>query len=151
MDKKAKESATPEPEPQEKIIAEYLDGKVVAAACDASRDFYEKNRYGEPLQKNYQYSLVEALYLLERGKMQIIHGKKELTFDQLRKMAIKLEANFFVRYAAFKDMRNRGYIVKTALKFGADFRVYDRGVKPGDDHAKWILYPMSKSIRMNWF
>ncbi len=37
-------------------------------------------------------------------------------------------------------MRNRGYIIKTALKFGADFRVYDRGVKPGEDHARWIIH-----------
>lgn len=151
MEKKAKESATPEPEPQEKILAEYLDGKVIAEASDASRDFYEKSRYGEPLQKNYQYSLVEALYLVERGKMVVIDGKKELSFDKLRKIAIKLEANFFVRYAAFKDMRNRGYIVKTALKFGADFRVYDRGVKPGDDHAKWILYPVAETNMLTWF
>jgi len=146
-----KESATPEPEPQEKILAEYLDGKVIAEASDASRDFYEKTRYGEPLQKNYRYSLVEALYLVEREKMKVIFGKKELTFDQLRKMAIKIEANFFVRYAAFKDMRNRGYIVKTALKFGADFRVYDRGVKPGDDHAKWIMYPVAETSMLTWF
>ena len=48
-------------------------------------------------------------------------------------------------------MRNRGYIVKTALKFGADFRVYDRGVKPGDDHAKWIMYPVSESSMLTWY
>ncbi len=151
MEKKAKESTITEPESKEKIIAEYLDGKVIAESSDVSRDFYEKSRYGDPLQKNYQYSFVEALYLVERGKMQVMLGKKELIFDQLRKIAIKLEANFFIRYAAFKDMRNRGYIVKTALKFGADFRVYDRGVKPGDDHAKWIMYPVAETSMLTWF
>ncbi len=150
MEKKQKE-APAELEIQEKISAEYLDGKVIAEATNASRDFYEKSRYGEPLQKKFQYSMVEALYLLERGKMQIVKGKKELSFDQLMKIAIKTEANFFVRYAAFKDMRNRGYIVKTALKFGADFRVYDRGVKPGDDHAKWIMYPVAETSMLTWF
>lgn len=143
--------SSPEPEIQEKILAEYFDGKVLAEATDSSRVFYEKNRYGEPYQKKFQYSLVESLYLVERGKMQLTHGKKELSFDQLLKLARKVEANFFVRYAAFKDMRNRGYIVKTALKFGADFRVYDRGVKPGDDHAKWIMYPVSESGMLTWY
>ncbi len=47
-------------------------------------------------------------------------------------------------------MRNRGYIVKTALKFGADFRVYDRGVKPGEDHAKWVVYPVNEGSTLTW-
>jgi len=36
------------------------------------------------------------------------------------------------------------------LKFGADFRVYDRGVKPGEDHAKWIIYPVYESSTLTW-
>jgi tRNA-intron endonuclease len=51
----------------------------------------------------------------------------------------------------FKDLRNRGYIVKTALKFGADFRVYDRGVKPGEDHARWIIYPVHEASGLTWY
>ena len=50
----------------------------------------------------------------------------------------------------FKDIRNRGYIIKTALKFGADFRVYDRGVKPGEDHARWIVYPVHEGETLTW-
>lgn len=133
------------------IEAEYLDGKVLAKLSDIANEYYEKTRYGEPHQKKFQYSLVEALYLVERGKMQVLKGKKVLDYDSLLKIAIKQEGNFFVRYAAFKDMRNRGYIVKTALKFGADFRVYDRGVKPGEDHAKWIMYPVAESSTMTWY
>jgi tRNA-intron endonuclease len=48
-------------------------------------------------------------------------------------------------------MRARGYVVKTALKFGADFRVYDRGIKPGQAHAKWILYPVNEGDVMTWY
>jgi len=135
----------------EMIIAEFISGKVLALNNNSSNIFYEKARYGEPYHKKFQYSLVESLYLLERGKMQVLKGKKNLDFDALLKIAVKGEANFFVRYAAFKDMRNRGYIVKTALKFGADFRIYDRGVKPGDDHAKWIMYPVAESGIMTWY
>ena len=66
------------------------------------------------------------------------------------KKASKQEPNFFVRYAVFKDLRERGYVVKTALKFGADFRVYDRGVKPGEDHARWVVYPVSEGSTLTW-
>ena len=150
MEKKQKEAPV-ELDIQQKISAEYIDGKVLAESSEATREFYDKSRYGEPLQKKFQYSLVEALYLLERGKMQIIKANKDLSFDQLMKLAVKTKANLFVRYAAFKDMRNRGYIVKTALKFGADFRIYDRGVKPGDDHAKWIMYPLRETDVCSWY
>ena len=62
-----------------------------------------------------------------------------------------MEPNFWVRYQVYKDMRNRGYIVKTALKFGADFRVYDRGIKPGEDHARWIVYPVHEASVLTWY
>jgi len=138
-------------ESNDKIYAEYMDGKVIAESSDLAREFYDKNRYGEPFQKKFQYSMVEALYLVEREKMIVKKNNKVISFEELLKMARKTEGNFFVRYAAFKDMRNRGYIVKTALKFGADFRVYDRGVKPGDDHAKWIMYPVPESSTLTWY
>ena len=144
-------SVSTEPETVEKIQAEILDTKVIADPSDVVREFYEKGRYGEPFHKKFQYSLVEAMYLVERGRMVVRKGKKELSFDALLKLSRKIENNFWVRYAVFKDMRNRGYIVKTALKFGAEFRVYDRGVKPGEDHAKWVLFPVSEEEVLTWY
>ena len=74
-----------------------------------------------------------------------------MSFDSFLKKAKKVEPNFWIRYCVFRDMRNRGYIIKTALKFGADFRVYDRGVKPGEDHAKWIVYPVHEGEHLTWY
>lgn len=134
------------------ITAELTDTTVLAPANDATREHYEKGRYGEPVKPDqFQYSLVEALYLLERGKMQVIHKGQIMDFPSLLAFAQEQGEQFWVRYQAFKDMRNRGYIVKTALKFGADFRVYDRGVKPGDDHAKWVMFPIAESSSCSWF
>lgn len=125
---------------------------VTAESNDSTRDLYDKTRYGEPQpNKTFQYALVEALYLLERGKLRILDKKKEITFEQYIKKARKAEPNFWIRYCVFRDLRRRGYIVKTALKFGADFRVYDRGVKPGDDHARWIVYPVSEGEMISWY
>ena len=144
----------PDKESKEKcaaIEAEYTKERLVAPENDLSRDMYDKSRYGEPAgQKKYQYSLVEGMYLLEKGKMIIKDGRKILDADNFMKKAKKHEPNFWVRYCVFRDMRNRGYIVKTALKFGADFRVYDRGVKPGEDHAKWVLFPVHEGSSLTW-
>ena len=55
-----------------------------------------------------------------------------------------------IKYPVFKDLRKKGYIVKTELKFGADFRVYKKGIKPGQEHAIWILFPVKESEIHTW-
>jgi len=127
--------------------------RVLTEISDTAKQLNEQSVFGILLQDGkVQLALVEALYLLEKGRI-IIHknDKKTFTSEELIKVAQKLEPNFWVRYVVFKDMRNRGYVVKTALKFGADFRVYDRGIKPGEDHAKWILYPVYETTDMTWY
>ena len=140
------------PKTNEKIEVELTREIVVAESTDLTRELYDKTRYGEPTEnKKFQYALLEALYLLERGKFVIKEGKKTLDFDGFIKKARKIDPNFWTRYVVFKDLRKRGYIVKTALKFGADFRVYDRGVKPGEDHAKWVVFPVSENEALTWY
>src|SRR3989344_7065964 len=116
------------PKTNEKVEASLAGEVVVAESNDLTRELYDKTRYGEPSDdKKFQYSLIEALYLMERGKFIVLDQKgKKIDVDAFVKKARKLEPNFWVRYVVFKDLRKRGYIVKTALKFGADFRVYDR-------------------------
>jgi len=140
------------PKTNETIEVEFAREIIVAESTDLTRELYDKTRYGEPTEnKKFQYALLESLYLMERGKFIIKHGRKTLDFDTFVKKARKIDPNFWTRYVVFKDLRKRGYIVKTALKFGADFRVYDRGIKPGEDHAKWVVFPISESEVMTFY
>lgn len=140
-------------EKKEPIKAELSGDKVITEISDSSRNLYEQSRYGTLLENGkVQLSLIESLYLMERSTIEIYKTKsKKMSFEDFTKKAKKLEPNFWVRYCIFKDIRNRGYIIKTALKFGADFRVYDRGVKPGEDHAKWIVYPVYEGSTLTWY
>jgi|TARA_Y100000310_G_scaffold287003_1_gene311618 tRNA-intron endonuclease len=152
MKKPEKKTETKE-EKIPKIKAEFVGDKVLTEVSDASRELYNQGRYGALLDNGrLQLSLIEALYLMEKGNIVIHKSKsKEMDFDELSKKAKKLEPNSWIRFCVYKDIRNRGYIIKTALKFGADFRVYDRGVKPGEDHAKWIVYPVYESSTLTWY
>ena len=135
-----------------KIEAFLVRERVYAANKDEAKSLYDQSRFGEVDRDKVYYSLVEGLYLLEKGRMDVYDGRnKKLKFDEYVRKARRVEPEFWIRYCVFKDMRNRGYIVKTALKFGADFRVYDRGVKPGEDHAKWILYPVHEGNVFSWY
>ncbi|RME55363.1 tRNA-intron lyase [Candidatus Woesearchaeota archaeon] len=130
----------------------FVEDRIITDDSDLTRELYNKSRLGEPMAgKRFQYTLVEGLYLLEKNKMSIKSGRKSLDYESYLKKARRLDKNFLIRYTVFRDMRNRGYIVKTSLRFGADFRVYDRGIKPGEDHAKWLLYPISEVESISWF
>ncbi|MBN1502673.1 tRNA-intron lyase [Candidatus Woesearchaeota archaeon] len=138
---------------KEKITASFFEGKIITESSDAAMELYNQSRYGTPLKENkIQLSLLEGLYLMEKGRLDVFDGRRhKLDFNEFARKAKKLEPNFVIRYAVFNDFRNRGYIIKTALKFGADFRVYDRGVKPGEDHAKWVVYPVHEGSTLTWY
>jgi tRNA-intron endonuclease, archaea type len=144
------ETKTEKKKPVKSVFAEE---RVITENSDGARELYNQSRYGTILDNGkVQLSLLEALYLLEKERLIVMDGKsKKINLEKFIKKAKKLEPNFWIRYCVFKNMRNRGYIIKTALKFGADFRVYDRGVKPGEDHAKWIVYPVHESSTLTWY
>lgn len=163
--KKAVEAAEPETSDDKKIeekvelkkpktpVLGILAGeRVITESSDDARDFYNQSRFGTLNEGGkVELSLLEALYLFERERLIIkSESGKILSFELYVKKARKVEPNFWIRYVVFRDMRNRGYIIKTALKFGADFRVYDRGVKPGEDHAKWIVFPVHEASVFTW-
>lgn len=136
-----------------KVKAELTDAFVTTENSDESRELYNQSSYGKLLENGkVQLSLNEAMYLIEKKRLEVVDGRgKTIDEEKFLAKAKKLEPNFRIKYSVFKDIRNRGYIIKTALKFGADFRVYDRGVKPGEDHAKWIVYPVSEKNILTWY
>ena len=137
---------------KKKLVAGMLAGtRVITEASDEDREFYNQSRFGSLAGDKVELSLLEALYLMEKHRLVIkSESGRVMKFESYVKKARKEEPNFWMRYIVFKDMRNRGYIIKTALKFGADFRVYDRGIKPGEDHAKWIVYPVHEASVFTW-
>ena len=136
----------------EKIKGYFSEERITADLCNLASKLYDKSRIGEIKKDKVNYSVLEALYLLENGKLDILDGRnKIIEFDTVVKKARKKSPNFWARYCVYKDLRVRGYIVKTALKFGADFRVYDRGIKPGEGHATWIVYPVYETDVLTWY
>ena len=127
-----------------------LIGERIISNASKAVTLYEQSRIGGLENGKIFYSFIEAIYLVERGKLEVFSGKKKLSHDSLIEKARAKDPNFFTKHSVFRDMRNRGYIVKTALKFGADFRVYEKGVKPGEEHAKWVLYPVSENSVLTW-
>lgn len=128
----------------------HYSGEKTTSNAEEAFAFLEKSRFGERQNEIVEYAGVEALFLVQEKKMEIISGKNPLSFHALVSKLQKKDKKIATKYAAYKDLRKRGYIVKTALKFGAEFRVYEKGVEPGEDHARWILYTVREHDALNW-
>src|SRR3990167_3587863 len=132
------------------MIKTFVAGDVFSSTSPEAFSMHEKSNWGEKNGKRIDYSGVEVLYLVEQGKMEVFFREKEIDFDSLMKRLIAKDKKIETKYAVFRDLRKKGYIVKTALKFGAEFRVYDKGIKPGEDHAKWVVFPVHESGYLTW-
>jgi len=134
----------------EKIKAHLISEKITSNTTQAL-DLFAKQRFGEKIGEKIFYTLSEALFLVENSKMEICDSRdKKIPKKELLKKFERINKKFKTKYLVFKDLREKGYIVKTALKFGAEFRVYDKGKKIGKDHARWILYPVSENDKLTW-
>ena len=135
---------------EKKTVRAVFSGENISSSSKYARDLYSQSLFGEFSGKRIVYSFSEALYLVEKGKMEVYYSSRKMGFNELSERCKKVDKKIYVKYPVYKDMREKGYILKTALKFGADFRVYDRGHRPGKEHAKRILYPVSESSELTW-
>lgn len=133
----------------EKIQA-YIIGNVITSTAQAAFALYERSSLGEKVSEKIQYTLSEAIYLVEKNKMEVYDKKKKISYEQLLYKLKRFDKRLLLKARIFADLREKGYIVKTALKFGADFRVYAKGQRPGDEHASWLLYAVHESEYLKW-
>ena len=131
-------------------IKAHISGGMISSNASEAYSLHKKSNFGEPLGEKIQYALSEALYLVEKGKLEVIQGKKTLSQKELLKKLQSIDKRINLKYCVFKDLREKGYIVKTALKFGADFRVYEKGKAPGNEHAKWVVFVDHEAKKINW-
>lgn len=90
-----------------------------------------------------QLSPLEAAYLAQRGRSSLLDGRgKKLEYSRLLR-----SRRDWLHYVVFRALRDAGHRVKTGLKFGAEFRVYERG-KHG--HSRWIVYPVRERETLTW-
>lgn len=106
--------------------------------------------FGEREDSKIIYSSFEAMYLVETKKAQLQINLKKISTEEVEKKFSKSDKKFQTKYAVYKDLRSKGHVPKTALKFGAEFRVYEKGKAPGKGHSKWIIFTETESSQNSW-
>ena len=133
----------------EKIKA-HLIGQIISSNDAEAFSLYQKSYFGEPAGEKVRYLPSEILFLVEKGKAELHTKSGKILSEELMSRLRKIDKKLQIKYPVFKDLREKGYIVKTALKFGAEFRAYEKGSKPGTRHAKWIVFTDDESNKLNW-
>lgn len=116
-----------------------VDNKVIITDMRRKDQLMQKG-FGEFEAGKLVLDMKEAVYLTEKKKISVEDSKENaLDRESLIKYASKKNKRFYRVYVVYRDMRERGYVVKTGYKFGFDLRVYPRGKKPGEEHTKWVI------------
>ena len=79
-------------------------------------------------------------------------GKKkaELLFDSGLDSMSKLKKASVKDLTAIEGFNEKDIIVLHASRTDSIKTVDEKGIKPGEDHAKWILYPVRESDILTW-
>ena len=130
-----------------KKIQAQIIGRIISTNSSDAYTLHKKSSFGEPVEEKVQYSFSEALFLVEKGKMDILVRGKKITKKELLKKLQRFDKKIQTKYPVFKDLREKGYVVKTALKFGAEFRVYEKSPKSERKaEANNILSPVALAM-----
>lgn len=141
LDEKEKVTEEEIEEKEEVVVAE-LRGNFVFIGKDQANLIHERGYYGH-LQEDGSLKLesVEALLLSERRRIKVFDETgKEYEFAQIVKKFVKILPELWIKYLCYKDLRSRGYIVRSGYGAEIDYRVYDRGAQIGTDAAKYLVH-----------
>ncbi|MHA1230478.1 MAG: tRNA-intron lyase [Candidatus Helarchaeota archaeon] len=120
-----------------------LKGLKVLISDEKSKFLYDKGYYGEYDNGVLELEPIEALLLLERRRIHLTDDEgNEYDFKKLAEFYVNKIPNFWTKYLVYKDLRNRGYIVRQGFGEDIEFRVYDRGATVGKSNAKYLIHPV---------
>ncbi len=112
-----------------------------------SKCVFSKGYFGKPLgirkpkstdiDRPLELSILETCYLMELGVLNLHEGNRLVSLDELKELGRKLMSDFDMLYSTYKELRNAGFVVRSALKYGADFAIYRR--RPGLEHAPYLV------------
>jgi tRNA-intron endonuclease, archaea type len=124
----------------EKIKALIMKGNI-SSNCKFARELNHKSHFGEIEGDKIVYMPEEAFYLFEEKKLEFYSiNYKLVPLQEVLKRMNKIIKNFNQRYIVYRDLRKKGLILKSGLKFGSDFRVYDKGIKINKSHSRWLCF-----------
>lgn len=123
-----------------------LENKIIVEDSTLKGVLVEKG-FGESKGRNLVLDLFEGLYLVKNGKLVVLDKKgKGVSEKKLFSLGLEKDKRFYSKFVVYSDIKERGYCIKTGLKFGFDFRIYPKGKKMGKN-TQSLLFMLLRSQR----
>lgn len=132
-------------EEEEPSNALFENMKGYVSGSDADR-ISQQGFYGTRLENGkLELEPIEVLHLLERKRIVLSDKDGNIVGSSyVLNSLLEEDADLWVKYLVFRDLRSRGYAVRQGFGGGIGFRVYARGDKPGAATAKQLIYVLKE-------
>jgi len=135
---------------KKEIFQANLNGKTISSNSKKAYTFFSENFFGEKVNEKIVYFPAEGFFLFKNKDMKILQNKKKLNENEVIKKFERIDKKFQAKYRAYEELRKKGLILKSGVKYGSDFSVYEKGKKPGKAHSSWLLSVEESSKKINW-
>lgn len=123
---------------------ELKDDIVTVSDQKEGSTLYNKGNYGYPIRGGgVDLDLLEATYLLESKRLQVLRSGAEMTFEELFLHSSGVHEDFDIRYMVYRDIRQRGFVIKSETG-GFDFSVFPRGKTISNSRPQYVLKAVSE-------
>jgi tRNA-intron endonuclease, archaea type len=106
--------------------------------------------FGENKGRNLILDIYEAIFLELKEKISLVDAKGEpKKAKDLFVLGMKKDKEFYSKLIVYSDIREKGFSIKTGLKFGFDFRVYPKGKIMGQAHSKFVIKVFDQNTKIS--
>ena len=124
-----------------------VNGEIILdQTCISDKDMIhelDQKGFGEIEKEKLFLKQFETLYLLYTKRLILKKNKKQIDFNSFMGICQKTDFDILTKFLIYRDLRNRGYVVKDGFGFGSDFRVYERG-HYGEKGAKFLIFGLNE-------
>jgi tRNA-intron endonuclease, archaea type len=121
-----------------------LDGSAVVSDASEAGAVYGRGFFGTPSDGGLHLDPYESVYLAEMGRLPIVDARaRPVAWPELFRRATRHAPGFGVRYLVYRDLRQRGYVVRASPP-PASFAVLPRGGILHKTPARYWVQPYSE-------
>lgn len=130
--------------------------KDLVIVWDGIEKVHEPMYFGKKRKERLELNLLEAVFLMKKDKLKVRKNGDYVDVEHLVELAREIDPEFDEKYEIYRDLREKGFLVRSGFKFGTHFRVYDRGVelkrgaKSPSEHTKWVVHAVPKGFSWSY-
>ncbi|MFA6642161.1 MAG: tRNA-intron lyase [Methanomethylophilus sp.] len=131
------------------MAGELEDVSVFVRDIREGNQLYSKGNFGYPLHGGgLELDLVEAVFLVECERFEVVYKRKKMAFEDLFEYASRACRGFDIKYTVYRDLRGRGFVVKPESG-SFDLCVYPRGQNVSSSAPLYMVCAVSERTALD--